>query len=149
LDLDHGNRDLGGESLFRRRKKKQEIAPPKPSKVLFEYTSEDDEYVNMMLKKSAKRTLQRHIKESPPALEEPSTIDEEMNELLTEVERKAGIRSDVIEPIKNCRKCYFSRSVRVIGTDWYCQCSNVARSSGKAGWKWLRCESDLPCWREP
>jgi len=146
---DNENRELGGESLIRRRKKEQENTPPKPSKVLFEFTSEDEKYVNMMLKKSARRTIEKHRKDAPPPPKESISIEAEMDELLTEVERKVGIRSDVIEPIKNCRKCYFAKSVRVVGADWYCQCSNVAKSSGQTGWKWVRCESNLSCWREP
>ena len=135
--------------MIRRRKKEQEIPPPRPSQVLFEFTEDDEEYVSMMIKKSARRTLQKHRKERPQPQKEQPPIDDELDEMLTEVERKVGIRSDFLEPIKNCRKCYFSKSVRVIGIDWYCQCSNVAKSSGKTGWTWVRCESNLPCWREP
>ena len=134
--------------MIRRRKKKQEIAPPRPRDVLFEFTAEDEEYVNMMLKKSAKRTLQKHRKDAPHPPKESPLIDPEMEELLTQVEKKAGLRTSSIDPIRNCRKCYFSKSLRVVGTDWYCQCSNVAKSSGKLGWTWVHCESNLPCWRE-
>ncbi|MHA1908165.1 MAG: hypothetical protein ACW98Y_12775 [Candidatus Thorarchaeota archaeon] len=134
--------------MIRRRKKKQEIVQPRPRDVLFEFTSEDEDYVNMMLKKSAMRTLRKHRKTAPRP-EEPVPIDPEIDKLLTQIEKKVGIQPDSVKPIKNCRKCYFSKSLRVIGTDWYCQCSNVAKSSGKLGWTWVHCESNLPCWRVP
>ncbi|MGD9395198.1 MAG: hypothetical protein PVJ05_02100 [Candidatus Thorarchaeota archaeon] len=133
--------------MIRRRKKEQEATPPSPRKVLFEFTSEDEDYVNMMLKKSARRTLQRLKKDSSQPPKESPPFDTELDEMLAAVEKKAGIQPAEIEPIKNCRKCYFSKSLRVIGTEWYCQCSNVAKLSGKLGWKWVRCESNLPCWR--
>jgi hypothetical protein len=143
------NFKIGGTSLIKKHKDDQEATPPRPSRVLFEFTSEDEAYVNMMLKKSARRTVQKHRKDKPLPTKEPLFIDDELDEMLIEVEKKAGIKSTATEPIKNCRKCYFSRSFRVIGVDWYCHCANVARSSAKAGWSWVRCESNLSCWREP
>ncbi|MFW9787877.1 MAG: hypothetical protein ACFFE2_16925 [Candidatus Thorarchaeota archaeon] len=135
--------------MIRRRKKDQDVEPPRPIQVLYEFTAEDEEYVNMMLKKSARRTLQKHRREIPVIAKEQPLIDPEMDELLTAVEKKVGIRPAEITPIKNCRKCYFSKSIRVVGNEWYCQCSNVAKSTGKLGWTWIRCESNLSCWREP
>jgi hypothetical protein len=143
------NFNLGGTSLIKKHKDDREATRPKPSRVLFEFTSEDEAYVNMMLKKSAKRTIQKHRKDKPLPTKKPPPIDDELDEMLIEVEKKVGIKSTATEPIKNCRKCYFSKSFRVIGVDWYCHCANVARSSGKAGWTWVHCESSLPCWREP
>ncbi len=138
-----------GVDLLSRRMKKQEIIAPRPSRVLFEFTSEDEDYVNMMLKKTAKQTLRKHRKEYVPSKENIPTLDHELDELLTAVEKKAGILPSSVEPIRNCRKCYFSTSFRIVGTDWYCQCTNVARTSGKIGWIWVHCESNLSCWRKP
>jgi hypothetical protein len=123
-------------------------APPNPIEALLEFTEEDEKYVNMMLKKEARRTLQKYRKNPQPKAK-PVLIDPEIDRALAAIEARMGHVKGSIEPIKNCRKCYFSTSIRVIGTDWYCQCTNVAKSSGKQGWKLVHCQSDLPCWREP
>ena len=135
--------------MIRKRKKQQQMpAKPNPRKALFEFTEEDKEYVNMMLRKETVRKLQR-LRKNPMPKEEPSLIDPEIDKALGEIEAKMGIAENPIQPIKNCRKCYFSKSFRLIGKEWYCQCTNVARSSLMLRWIWIRCESDLSCWRAP
>ncbi len=134
--------------MIRRRKKQQEVVPPNPIKVLLEFTEEDKQYVNMMLKKSAMRTLERYKKNHLP---EPtqSAINPELDSMLSAIEVRMGLLNAPIGPIKNCRKCYFSSSFRIIGDNWYSLCTNIARASGLPRGKWVRCESNLPCWREP
>jgi hypothetical protein len=134
--------------LIRRRKKQQEVVPPNPIEVLLEFTEEDEQYVNMMLRKSAIRTLERHKKKHLP---EPtqSAINPELDSMLSAIEARMGFLNAPIDPIKNCRKCYFSSSFRIIGANWYSLCTNIARASGLPRGKWVRCECNLPCWREP
>jgi hypothetical protein len=134
--------------LIRRRKKQQEVVPPNPIKVLLEFTEEDKQHVNMMLRKSAMRTLAKHRKNPLP--QKPlSIINPEIDSILSAIETKMGLHKAPIRPIQNCRKCYFSAAFRIIGIDWYSLCTNIARTSGMPRGKWVHCESDLSCWREP
>lgn len=133
---------------LRRRAKKQETLHPNPIKVLLEYTEEDEKYVNMMLKKSARRKLEQ-CRRNPLPKERPSLIDPEIENLLIGIETKLGLHKAPIEPIMNCRKCYFSSSFRLIGTNWYCLCTNIGRTPHQSSGKWVHCENNLPCWRAP
>ncbi|MHA1962258.1 MAG: hypothetical protein ACW99U_18800 [Candidatus Thorarchaeota archaeon] len=134
--------------MIRKRKRRQEVESPKPRRPQFEFTKDDEEYVNMMLKKSAIRRLQKHRK-NPPPKKNPPLIDPEIDELLSKIETKVGIIKGEVKPIKNCRKCYFSKSFRIIGVEWYCLCSNIAKVAGQSRGKWVHCESNLKCWRKP
>jgi hypothetical protein len=139
---------IRGWRMIRRKRKQQEIIPPKPIKVLLEFTEADEQYVNMMLRKSAMRTLAKHKKNIPPQTP-PPTINPEFDSMLSAIEARMGLLDAPIGPIKNCRKCYFSSSFRIIGDNWYSLCTNVARASGLPHGKWVHCESNLSCWREP
>lgn len=130
---------------FSKQKKLEELVQPSPIKALLEFTEEDEEYVNMMLRKEALRTLQR-IRDGPRPKQAPSLIDPEIDKVLTQIEAKLGLIKD---PIKNCRKCYFSTSFWTIGINWYCFCTNIARTPYSTKGMWIRCKSNLKCWREP
>ncbi|MHA2021219.1 MAG: hypothetical protein ACW96N_05860 [Candidatus Thorarchaeota archaeon] len=134
--------------MLRRKRKQEEVVPPNPIKVLLEFTEADEQYVNMMLRKSAMRTLARHKKIPAPQTFQPA-INPELDSMLSAVEAKMGLINAPIVPIKNCRKCYFSSSFRIIGNNWYSLCTNVARASGLPRGRWVHCESNLPCWRRP
>jgi hypothetical protein len=116
--------------------------------VLLEFTKEDEKYVNMMLRKSAMRTLTKHRKNPPPE-RLPVLIDPEIDSILSTIEARMGFQKAPIEPIKNCHKCYFSAASRFVGTDWYSLCTNVATTAGMPRGKWVHCESNLSCWRAP
>jgi hypothetical protein len=116
--------------------------------VLLEYTEADEQYVNMMLRKSAMRTLTKHRKNPTPP-KPPVLINPEIDNILSAIEIRVGINKDPIEPVKNCRKCYFTSAFRIIGHDWYSLCTNFARASDLQRGKWVHCKSNLSCWREP
>ncbi|NHJ12039.1 MAG: hypothetical protein EAX95_00070 [Candidatus Thorarchaeota archaeon] len=139
--------------MIRRNKKKQELEPPNPLAVLFEFSEEDEEYVQSMLKKSARRTLDRFKSEEPKvakseAQQEPLFFPE-LQAKISALEVKMGIHTSPPQPIRNCRKCYFASSFRNIQTNWYCRCTNVSRTPAKGRGLWILCESNLPCWRSP
>ena len=134
--------------MIRRKKKQQQAVLPNPIKVLLEFTEADEQYVNMMLRKSARRTLERYKKNPLPETPQPA-INPELDRMLSAIEARMGLINAPIGPIKNCRKCYFSSSFRIIGNNWYSLCTNIARASGLPRGKWVHCESNLPCWREP
>jgi hypothetical protein len=114
--------------------------------VLLEYSEADEQYVNMMLRKTAMRPLTKHRKNQPP-IKPPVLINPEIDNILSSIEIKMGITKSPIESIKNCRKCYFKSAFRMIGNDWYTLCTNVARASHMQRGKWVHCESNLSCRR--
>lgn len=134
---------------FKRKKKEPEMAPP-PSP-LFTWTDEDQAYVNKMLMKDARKNLRKKIDAIPKKEPEPSEHPfPELNKMVTELEIKTGNKKGPINPIKNCRKCYFATSVRLFGLNWFIKCSNVARScSHDPKHPWILARSNLPCWRDP
>ncbi|MFW9802590.1 MAG: hypothetical protein ACFFFC_08065 [Candidatus Thorarchaeota archaeon] len=139
--------------MIRRRKKPQEVPPPNPFKALLEFTEADERYVNMMLRKTAMRTLTKHRKNpqlsGPPAVKPEVHIDPEIDRMLHAIETKMGLHRTPVVPIRNCRKCYFSSAFRMIGNDWYSLCTNIARAPSLQRGKWVHCESNLSCWRAP
>jgi hypothetical protein len=139
--------------LIRRRKKPQEDLSQNPFKVLLEFTEADEQYVNMMLRKTAMRTLAKHRKNpqrpGPPAAKPEIHVGTEIDRMLHAIEAKMGIHKAPVVPIRNCRKCYFSSAFRIVANDWYSLCTNIARATGLRRGKWVHCESNLSCWRAP
>jgi hypothetical protein len=139
--------------LIRRRRKPQEDLSQNPFKALLEFTEADEQYVNMMLRKTAMRNLTKHRTNpqrlSPLAAKPEIHVDPEIDRMLHAIEAKMGIHKAPVVPIRNCRKCYFSSAFRIVANDWYSLCTNIARATGQYRGKWVHCESNLSCWRAP
>ena len=76
--------------MIRRKKKSQEVVPPNPIKVLLEFTEADERYVNMMLRKSAMRTLTKYKKNPPPQTPAPA-VNPELDSMLSAIEARMGL----------------------------------------------------------
>ena len=94
----------------------------------------DTEFIDYMLKRRARQTLEKYRKGAPPVVSLKTSTEEP----------SSGISS-----IKTCRSCYFCTNFRVIGVDWYAVCSNTGRSKRAEGSRlWVKAEHNLPCWRQ-
>ncbi len=104
-----------------------------------------------MLMKDARKNLRKKIEAvSNKASELSEHPFPELNKMVAELEFRAGNKKDQINPIRNCRKCYFASSVRLFGLNWFIKCSNVARSrSQDPKHPWILARSNLPCYRAP
>jgi hypothetical protein len=94
----------------------------------------DEEYIEHMLKKVAKRTLEKHRRDSP-----------------IEIEKKKHVPivvSEKLSLMKRCQNCYYSVGNRTIGGSCWCHCTNLCRSNAdNAKTSWVKSQLNLPCWK--
>lgn len=99
---------------------------------------DEAEYVSMMLKKEAKRKLER-MRKDPLTVDAPNTSVEESEEI-PEI------------PEGSCPSCYYCTLIRRIGQSAYCVCTNPERVVDGMYYDhrmWVRSELDLVCHRDP
>ncbi len=95
----------------------------------------DDDYVSMMLKKDARKTIEKHrrdepVKQSPKKKSEPPVISEK------------------IAPMKRCQNCYFSVKEKKLGGSIWCHCTNPGRSTNiDSKGSWVKSQLNPPCWK--
>jgi hypothetical protein len=93
----------------------------------------DQQYVQLMLEKEAKRKMAR-------APREPKRVKKEIKE-----ERE----SEVIRPSENCQNCFYCTHVLKVGESFLCACTNNARELEARYFKykwWVICQDHPPCW---
>ncbi len=98
----------------------------------------DEDYVNMMLKKDARRTIEKHRKDEPVKQSEKSP------------KKNIGppVISEKLSTIKRCQNCYFSIREKKIGGSYWCQCTNPGRSTDViCKGSWVKSQLNLPCWK--
>ncbi len=99
---------------------------------------DDEEYINMMLKKDAKRILQEHRKKQPIA--QSSSHETQKSD--------QQIASEKISIIKRCQNCYYCVDSYSLGGSVWCNCTNPGRSShSDASKSWIKSKLNLPCWK--
>jgi len=95
----------------------------------------DDDYVSMMLKKDAKKTIEKHrrdepVKQSPKKKSEPPVVSEK------------------IATMKRCQNCYFSVKEKKLGGSIWCNCTNPGRSTNiDSKGSWVKSQLNPPCWK--
>ncbi len=135
------------DRYIKRFKEPEEPPPPNP---IYRWTEEDQEYLDQITKRNLRLKIEAHRSDPEPRCDSDAEylvpglyyLNEEIEEGLVKLEEKAGLRESRIEPIKNCRKCYFATSTRVLNTVWYCFCTNRPPA------RFVVARSNLPCWRD-
>ena len=95
----------------------------------------DEDYVSMMLKKGARRTIDKHrrnepVDQSPKKKSEPPVISEKM------------------PTVKRCQNCYFSVQEKKLSGSYWCHCTNIGRSTNVVSkGSWVKSQLNLPCWK--
>jgi hypothetical protein len=96
----------------------------------------DEDYINLMLKKDAKKIIEKYRKDEPVKVEKKQKV--------------TIIASEKISPVKRCQNCYYCVNERTIGGSCWCHCTNPGRSTeGSSGKSWMKSSLNLPCWRPP
>jgi hypothetical protein len=118
-----------------------------PLSPIYTWTKEDQEYLDQITKRNLKLVIQEHMaalgtSTTGSQYSPGSFVDPDIEEALTRLEERVGLTESRIEPIKNCRKCYFATSTRVLNTMWYCFCTNRAPA------RFVTARGNLPCWRK-
>jgi hypothetical protein len=141
---------LGGKKKFVVKEyfmRSTEPEEPPPRSPIYTWTQDDQDYLDRITRRNLKLMIQEHraALEGTTASSEYSSgvfIYPGLEEALSRLEEKVGLRESRIEPIKNCRKCYFATSTRVLSTMWYCFCTNRAPA------RFVIARSNLSCWRK-
>lgn len=95
----------------------------------------DEDYVSMMLKKDARRTIEKHRKDE--------TVDQSSKK-----KSEPPVISEKLSTIKRCQNCYFSVREKKIGGSFWCQCTNPGRSTDViCKGSWVKSQLNLPCWK--
>lgn len=95
----------------------------------------DEDYVSMMLKKDARRTIEKHRKDEP--------VDQSSKK-----KSEPPVISEKLSTIKRCQNCYFSVREKKIGGSFWGQCTNPGRSTDViCKGSWVKSQLNLPCWK--
>ena len=99
---------------------------------------DDDDYVSMMLKKDARRTIEKHRRDEPVKQSEKSP----------KKNIEPLVISEKLSAIKRCQNCYFSVREKKIGGSYWCHCTNPGRSTDViCKGSWVKSQLNLPCWK--
>jgi hypothetical protein len=96
----------------------------------------DEEYVQLMLKKEAKRKMAR-------ARREPKETKKEKRE-----EREPVVDG----PPEGCQTCFYCTRVLKVGESFLCACTNNERKLESRYFEykwWVICQDNPPCWKSP
>ena len=105
----------------------------------------DEDYVTSMLKKDAKKTLNKYRK-GPEA--SSKGMPEEKTALNKRRKQEPPVLSEKLSPVKRCQNCYYCVTVRTVGGSSWCNCTNPGRSAeGNPQKRWIKSRINLPCWK--
>ncbi|TFG34063.1 hypothetical protein EU527_05115 [Candidatus Thorarchaeota archaeon] len=101
---------------------------------------DDEEYVAMMLKKEALKTLQKHRKDVPTTpFESPGKRTQKP---------EPPVVSGKLSIVKRCQNCYYCIGSHTINSSVWCHCTNPGRSIEEEMTKsWIKSRLNLPCWK--
>lgn len=95
----------------------------------------DDDYVSMMLKKGARRTIEKHRRDEP--------IDQTPKK-----KSEQPVISEKMSTVKRCQNCYFSVQEKKLSGSYWCHCTNPGRSTNVVSkGSWVKSQLNLPCWK--
>ncbi|MCK5263967.1 MAG: hypothetical protein KAR03_00025 [Candidatus Thorarchaeota archaeon] len=98
----------------------------------------DDDYVSMMLKKDAKKTLEKYRRDEP--IEEPEESAKKKS--------AQPVISEKMSTVKRCQNCYFSVQEKKLSGSYWCHCTNIGRSTNVVSkGSWVKSQLNLPCWK--
>lgn len=92
-----------------------------------------------MLKKEAKKALQKHRKDQQITPVEPKKKTPKP---------EPPVVSEKLSKIKRCQNCYYCIGSHSLGSSVWCHCTNPGRSAeGEISKSWIKSKLNLPCWR--
>ncbi len=95
----------------------------------------DEDYVSMMLKKGARRTIDKHRRNEP--------VDQSPKK-----KSKQPVISEKMSTVKRCQNCYFSVQEKKLSGSYWCHCTNIGRSTNVVSkGSWVKSQLNLPCWK--
>lgn len=101
---------------------------------------DDEEYVTMMLKKEARKTVQKYRKDEPLEVSEKPLKKTKKPDL--------PVVSEKTSVIRRCQNCYYCVGSHSLGGSVWCHCTNPGRSAEEEmSQSWIKSRINLPCWK--